>query len=179
MDTVDIAWFAGIFEGEGCFTIEKNGNTRLIVGMCDKDIIDRIKAMFPIHQNKAPVQPKPVQPRYNQPKIRYTWCVSDPGEVKRITELILPWLGERRTAKANEVLKSLATRRERDKRTNKTHCRQGHELTPDNIKVRREGDRTYQACKTCWKVWYTAANRRVSEKKKAARATAQSQSPEQ
>lgn len=179
MDTVDIAWFAGIFEGEGCFSIEKNGNTKLTVGMCDKDIIDRIKALFPIHQNVTPVQPKPMQPHYSQPKMRYVWRVSDPDEVVRITNLILPFLGERRTAKANEVLESIATRAERDKRLNKTHCRQGHELTPENTKVRREGDRTYRACKICYKVWYDTANAKVSAKKKAARATAQSQSPEQ
>lgn len=179
MDVADIAWFAGIFEGEGCFSIEKNGNTRITVAMCDEDIIDRIKVMFPTHQNKSPIQPKPREPGGNMPKVRYTWCVSDPDEVKRITELMLPWLGKRRTARANEVLHHLANRPGNGSfHRNKTHCPQGHEYTPENTAYKYK-DKPYRTCRTCQKIWWTTRNQKVSAKRAAARATAQSQSPEQ
>jgi hypothetical protein len=159
MRDIDIAWFAGLFEGEGCMSIEKNGNTKLTIGMTDPDIIDRIRTLFPNCQNMKPIQPKPVRDSYSTPKIRYTWRVSDPAEVKRILELILPWLGERRSARAREVLEHLANRPGVGSfQRNKTHCAKGHEYTPENTVYGRDGNAKYRRCRTCMKAWWTTAN---------------------
>lgn len=125
MHDVDVAWFAGIFEGEGCFSIERNGNVKLTIGMTDPDIIARIKMLFPKCHNVQPIQPRPARAGYGTPKVRYTWRVGDPVEVRRITEMILPWLGERRSAKARAVLEHLANRPGGGSyQRNKTHCAQ-------------------------------------------------------
>jgi hypothetical protein len=158
MRDVDIAWFAGIFEGEGCFSIEKNGNTNLTVNMTDLDVIQKIKTLFPKYHNVKPIQPRPAKGYTNQPKVRYTWRVGDPVEVAKITEMILPWLGERRSERAREVLNHLAIRPGiGGYQRAKTHCPQDHEYTVENT-IYKGGKKRYRRCRTCAKVSWTAAN---------------------
>ena len=159
MTNEEVAWFAGLFEGEGSFTIEKNGGVKLTIGMTDKDIIDRVREMFPLCSDMKPVQPKPVRDSYNQPKTRYVWRTSRPDEVKRITLLIMPWLGERRKAKAQEVLEHLANRKGGGySQRIKTHCALGHPYSEENTKYGRDGHQSYRRCKTCMKIWWQRAN---------------------
>jgi|SRR6185369_2741093 len=40
----EIAWVAGIIEGEGC--IRFNGTPKITIKMCDKDIIERLAKIF-------------------------------------------------------------------------------------------------------------------------------------
>ena len=165
MNPVDIAWFTGLFEGEGCFSIEKNGNTKLAISMTDPDVIDRVKSLFPKCQNMQPIQPKPVRDFYSTPKVRYTWRVSDPDEVRRITEMMLPWLGERRTAKAQMLLEHLATRPGTGSfQRNKTHCAQRHEYTPENTMPRSESAQ-YRRCRKCYQVSFKKSNDKRSRKR--------------
>lgn len=165
MRELDLAWFAGLFEGEGCFSIDRNGCTRLTVAMTDEDVIDRIKTLFPICQNVAPFQPQPARAGYSVPKIRFTWRVSDPHEVERITGLILPFLGRRRSERAQEVLRHLATRPGTGSfQRNKTHCVNGHAFSEANTVLGRDGHSTYRRCRTC----LDAANRRYRERRKSA-----------
>lgn len=164
MDTVDIAWFAGLFEGEGCLSIERNGNTKLSIGMTDLDIIERVRTLFPNCNNTKPRQQKPVRPEYRMPKVIHSWRVSDPQEVRRIIVLMLPFLGERRSARAREVLEHLDTRPGIGSyQRNKTHCAQGHEYTPENTVYGRDGNALYRRCRTCMKTWWTANNAKRSK----------------
>ena len=55
MKKTDIAWLAGLFEGERCISIERNGGTRLTIGMCDRDIIDRVDDLYPCPRIQAVV----------------------------------------------------------------------------------------------------------------------------
>lgn len=154
MRDVGIAWFAGIFEGEGCMVIEKNGNTKLDVSMTDPDIIERIREMFPKCHNSTPFQSKPVRPGYNLPKLRYTWRVSDPQEVRRIIVLMLPYFGERRSARARQVIEHLDTRPGIGSyQRNKTHCAKGHEYTEENTIRGRDGNASYRRCRLCVNQW--------------------------
>lgn len=150
-----IAWFAGVFEGEGCMSIAKNGGTRLTIGMTDLDIIQRIDAMFPC--TRIYVKTPPLTPAGTQPKTQYIWRMSDPGTVKTILELLLPWLGKRRAARAREVLEHLETRRSSQLMT---HCRNGHEMTPENS-LKRVDSKSYR-CRIC----SNASQRRYQAKKK-------------
>lgn len=167
MEDTDIAWFTGIFEGEGCFTIEKNGSVKLAVSMTDPDIIERIRAMFPKCQNMKSSQPKPPKGYTNTPKVCHNWRVSDPVEAERITRLMLPRLGERRAAKARGLLEHLRTRPGMGGyQRAKTHCPQGHEYLPENTIYRRGVERI---CRACTKVWYTRENQKRAERSKVAR----------
>ncbi len=164
MRDVDVAWFAGVFEGEGCFSIERNGATRLTVAMTDRDIIERIHSLFPTTQALTVVQPKPAKAGYGTPKLRYTWRIGQPDEVRRITELILPYLGERRSARAREVLEHLASRPGVGGfQRAKTHGPHGHEYTPENTTY-KGGAKRYRVCRTCAKTWWTTENAKRRER---------------
>jgi hypothetical protein len=41
----DIAWVAGLIEGEGCFTFNK-GTPRLAIDMTDKDVLDKLASFI-------------------------------------------------------------------------------------------------------------------------------------
>lgn len=90
-----IAWLAGILEGEGCWTTASNEyNLRIAVKMTDKDIIQRlhdITGVGTLNDN----QPRE-KPHHKQ---AYCWFVSKATDVLWVTELVYPWLGERRQAK--------------------------------------------------------------------------------
>jgi len=144
-------------------SIAKNGGTRLTIRMTDRDVIERVCTLFPVRSIQV-VVPKPVRAGYSQPKTQYAWRVSDPARVREILQLILPWLGERRSAAAREVLAHLATRpgtggHQRDK----THCAAGHEYTPENTYVRP--GTTHRHCRTCRTEWSKAYQERQTQKR--------------
>jgi len=159
---LDIAWFAGLFEGEGCAEIAKNGGTRLTIRMTDRDVIDRVNVLFPC-KNIQVVNPKPVQPHYNQPKTHYAWRISKPERVRLVINLMLPYLGERRRAKCLELLAHLGTRPGTGGPNRlKTHCAQGHEYTPANTYIRP--GTSHRHCRICMLEWSTEyrARRRLT-----------------
>jgi hypothetical protein len=41
---LEIAWAAGLYEGEGCCTMGSNGYPRMLLGMCDKEPVERFGA---------------------------------------------------------------------------------------------------------------------------------------
>ena len=99
----EIAWAAGIFEGEGCFSHNLNGNrnTKRLptasVQMTDRDVIEKFCAVVEIgHFNAqhSPSQNKPV----------YTWRTNTYEGVKYVYDLLSPWLCARRLAKGKEEL---------------------------------------------------------------------------
>jgi len=157
-DDQAIAWLAGLFEGEGCMSIAKNGGTRLTIRMTDRDVIDRVNAMFPGTKIQV-ITPKPAKPEYAQPKTQYAWRISNPDTVREILNLLLPWFGERRAAKAREVLHHLDTRVGMGGHNrNLTHCAQGHEYTPENTYLRP--GTTHRHCRTCRTEWARAYRER-------------------
>ncbi len=101
----DIAWFAGLFEGEGClgyYPDKRKGYTgtlRLYIESTDKDIIDRIEKMW---GGKVWESNYPSKPAHYKPSWR--WGLSRRKEVRAIIAAIYPYLGERRRAKCDEVL---------------------------------------------------------------------------
>ena len=44
--TIDIAWLAGLLEGEGCFCLEKGKYPRIALGMCDEDVVVKAAALM-------------------------------------------------------------------------------------------------------------------------------------
>lgn len=156
---LQIAWLAGLFEGEGCMSIAKNGGTRLTIRMTDRDVIERVNALLPGTKIQV-VTPKPAKAYTNQPKTQYAWRISNPDQVRKILTMLLPHFGERRAAKAIEVLMHLDSRVGMGGHQRaKTHCPQRHLYSPENTYVNPTTG--VRHCRTCRAGWDRAARSRV------------------
>jgi len=92
-----IAWAAGLFEGEGCI-YHAGGTTYILqVAMTDKDVIDKLNTIFPgrldiTHAGKS----------YRKPL--YRWRVGKREDVSYLLGKLLPFFGDRRAHKALTTL---------------------------------------------------------------------------
>lgn len=100
-DVGDIAWVAGLFEGEGCITISRNNNPtnnlypRIWLAMVDKDIIARLDII---------VGAGTIYTSYlKSGKREYKWGLHSKPEIIEFIATVWPYLGERRRAKAIEL----------------------------------------------------------------------------
>jgi|ERR1700729_2474300 len=147
----DIAWLAGLFEGEGCIYFEKKGSVSITIKMTDRDIIERVHKMVPCKKIST-VHPKPAQPHYKQPKPQYGWNHRHEDDVRPFLEAILPYLGERRGKKTREALSHYDTRPGTGgTHKARTHCPQGHEYVAENTYIHPvSGHRHCRKCKLAW-----------------------------
>ena len=151
-----IAWAAGLFEGEGCIYLSppsKRGQAkRLTVAMTDRDVLDRFAAIVGV----GGIRPHPV--RGNR-KPCWAWNANRWEDVVYVLDLLMPHFGERRTAKALEILAHPPIR-------NGQTCAKGHPLDG----VRGDG-RAY--CTTCnherSRAWYLKNKDRYNARRRAAR----------
>ena len=102
MDPTHIAWAAGLFEGEGCMTVDKRGSTRgLQINMTDEDIIERFRDFCGAGNITTRYEDDPV--RKKQWRLR----ISKRKDVIRILSMMLPYFGQRRAYKALNILDDL------------------------------------------------------------------------
>lgn len=73
--TKDIAWVAGIFEGEGTFRTSGNSCPVMAVGMTDKDVIDRVASVLDVKAT-GPIRNRVHGGLSNNPIWRATLCSS-------------------------------------------------------------------------------------------------------
>lgn len=96
MTEAETAWLAGLYEGEGSLHRVGPNGWRLAIVMQDEDIIRRAHALA----DAGKVVP---EGRY------WRWNVGRRGELAELVPLLLPYLGERRTARAREFLGFVAS----------------------------------------------------------------------
>ena len=149
MRDVDVAWLAGLFEGEGCMEIGKNGLTRLSIGMTDQDVVDRVQQLVPCAGGVSVRLRK--DPRH---KTMYVWRLSGHERVAEVLEQLMPLLGERRRARAQQVLDHIAASPGHGGAwAARGICKNGHPRTDENTewRVEKRGDerRQYRRCKPC------------------------------
>ena len=116
MTEVEIAWLAGLLEGEGSFVskrqVKKNkGGSEYVyvmptikVGSTDLDVIQRVQEMWGAKHLQFH--------RRRQPHWKDQWIVTRSGEpaVKTMRQ-ILPHMGERRSAKIRELIEAWENRK--------------------------------------------------------------------
>ena len=111
MTEIEIAWLAGLFEGEGCITTAKksnhsSGNQRfLVIKMTDEDVLrkaHRIAGVGKLYGPYRAVNNKVRDTSHYKPF--WQWAVFARDEVLYIGNALLPHLGERRRAKMIEAL---------------------------------------------------------------------------
>lgn len=153
-DPATIAWFAGLFEGEGCIYIG-DSYVQLTINMTDLDVIERVHALFP-GPKIAIINPSATE-LGTQRKTQYCWRVNKQDDIRDILTLSLPWFGKRRAVIARKALAFLDARpghnseywweRMRQYWGDGTQCRQGHKLTSDNVYI--APGTTSKRCKLC------------------------------
>lgn len=107
-DPVQIAWAAGLFEGEGCISINKSkrfgrvySTALLSLQMTDEDSVQRFADIVGMPENcKGPhlgrtLKHKPV----------WRWCVMA-KKARTVIHLLYPHLGKRRRQRADDVLEA-------------------------------------------------------------------------
>ena len=98
------AWAAGVFEGEGCISVQRNTVGHLtpvmVVKMTDKDVVERLFEVM----GRGSVYTYKKTYGEGARRIPYQWRITGWDNLHWFAETIGPFLGERRTERLNEVL---------------------------------------------------------------------------
>lgn len=102
-NTAQVAWLAGLCEGEAYFGAP-GGRPRVRIRMVDRDVVERVAEV--VGRNK--VQRETYWSDRN-PEVKpiYTW-VTDGGPAVELMRALLPYMGERRAARIREILGEVA-----------------------------------------------------------------------
>lgn len=132
-----VAWAAGLFEGEGCITARGKTSGELVIGMTDLDVLERFQAIMGVGG---------ITVEYRQPPHQdcYRWSVCNAADSTFVLGLLLPWLSSRRRAAAESLLQRMESCRGRNGL--KTHCKHGHEYSEENTYITPAGHRRCMAC---------------------------------
>ena len=96
ISTLDIAWLAGLIEGEGCFSRQGNCVT-MQLNMADRDVVERASRLMGAHSVGAD------NPRKDHHKTLYRTMISGPKAAAWMMTLY-SLMGERRRARIRELL---------------------------------------------------------------------------
>lgn len=140
----DIAWAAGLFEGEGCLTQGRIGRDRrpyphMVVSMTDEDVVRRFHRVVGFG-NVTEKKPSP-----SEHKVQWRWDAAGWECLDRFAALLGPYLGQRRQRRLAELLLSYVPPPPHPN-TLTTHCPAGHEYSGGNLITYKDGRR---ACRQC------------------------------
>lgn len=100
----DIAWAAGLFEGEGTFVCARRRDRfylRALISMSDRDVLERF-ALAVQGRHEPSIVKRTASTHLG---IKLMWKLEYSGtEAIRVANLLRPWLGQRRTARLDEIL---------------------------------------------------------------------------
>src|SRR5271154_5870369 len=91
----ELAWAAGLFEGEGCFT-RSHGVPVANMGMTDLDVIRRFHGIMGFGSMYEMKRADPW-------KDGLQWMTTTFEQMQATGAMLWPWLGERRRARATEL----------------------------------------------------------------------------
>ena len=97
MSDAEVAWIAGVLEGEGCWTrCGTHGGWRVAVRMTDEDVIRRLQVITGIGTITVESSKKGY-------KTAWCWCVAARVHREWLTVQVWPWMGERRRSRILEL----------------------------------------------------------------------------
>lgn len=141
-DRAEIAWAAGIFEGEGC--IYQGTGVGLVINMTDKDVLERFAAIVGVGRIRGPIAGQ----KANH-KSFWEWRVGRQADREAVLLAFMPWLGQRRRDKAERML---AMPRATYGKSWITHCSAGHPLEGPDAELKvwiNEQGRLRRRCNVC------------------------------
>lgn len=139
-EETQIAWLAGILEGEGSFGFGAGNQPRVRMESTDEDIVRRVTTIARCGNEYGPFL------HTRSTKLAWTWELSVKAEVERLIRTIRPWMGRRRQTRIGELLPHCINR----SGAAKTHCKHGHSL--DDAFLRR--DRWGRKCRECSRLYH-------------------------
>lgn len=145
MNDLDLAWAAGLFEGEGCISMRREGRKRLSVTLSssDEDVVRRFYEVVGVGTVLGPYRPSNAKPHY---KDFWRWSADGPNALQLMSRsAFVSFLGERRTSRLNEVMGEINHPSNPKPRKGSTECGRGHVFNEKNTRWYR-GQR---CCRTC------------------------------
>ena len=156
MNPIEIAWLAGLFEGEGYFGFQSSLRAQIL--MTDLDVIEKVKL---ITMCRGAIYNKKPSPGRKQ---AYALQLSG-QQAAELMVAIYPHMGERRRER---ILAGLRKWRDSPgpgnyKRRDKRYCDRGHVMFGRNIYIKPNGTRR---CRTCFRAVFAAWEKRTPSRKK-------------
>ena len=140
ISTFDLGWIAGLLEGEGFFGLTQGKYLRIQVAMTDTDVIERLRLVLGFgYLDKTR--------RLPSGKIAYYWIVANQSQAAGLMMTLLPLMGQRRSEKIRECL--VTWKKTPLRKALWTHCKNGHELSPENTRTIKEGKYLKRRCIRC------------------------------
>jgi hypothetical protein len=143
-------WAVGLFEGEGHIGLHayrtgvnatRGSMARaLVLASTDEDVVRRFHGIVGVGHVRL------MKRQHESWKPCWRWQCGKWSEIEWLLGQFLPHLGERRRAKARELL---ACPPEFANGWKKTHCKRGHPLTGDNVYEYDYGSKHFRICKAC------------------------------
>jgi hypothetical protein len=97
MKDTEIAWLAGLIEGEGCFTGDAE-HPKIFVQMTDLDVIERLRVVTGVGFYSR------CSTRAAHHKPSWKWAVQSRERARELMALLFPHMGVRRRARIKELL---------------------------------------------------------------------------
>src|SRR6266542_3609865 len=104
---VDIAWAAGLFEGEGSMGVSHGRYVNMQLAMADEDIVRRFHRTVRVGAVHGPYVNRGTHgysTEMSQRKPMWHWSIRAAKDVHSILDLFFPYLGDRRAKRAREIL---------------------------------------------------------------------------
>ena len=103
MTDCEIAWLAGLFDGEGCIKWSGRNGVLLAISMSDPDILHKVKEITGVGQVYE-LSDRSLKAGH---KPMYEWNIGKKQDVEYLLSSMVFWFGERRKLRAKEALKRL------------------------------------------------------------------------
>lgn len=149
MKDIELAWFAGLFEGEGWFGVSYSktvpGAARVVtlgLGSTDEDVIERIHALMGGTRKSRRIP----NHRIATAKPFWTWQLAKREEVKRVVPMLMPWFSARRSQQAETAMDALAVW-EQEIARRRDHCKRGHRYDRDGVYIDPAGRKHCTVCR--------------------------------
>lgn len=101
----EVAWFAGLFEGEGTLSRCRplsNSAWRMSMRMTDEDIIERVHKVWGGQMYSEGIRGH--DPKMKNVKPSWLWQLGSQSAINEVVRTIYPFMGIRRRAKMDEFL---------------------------------------------------------------------------
>lgn len=92
----EIAWFAGLFEGEGYVSLLPGQGIRIGISMTDEDVLIKVHSVFGGRFDNST--------KHEPYRTLHRWLITNWAEAIPLLKIILPFMGKRRTSKIKEAI---------------------------------------------------------------------------